>query len=63
MRDLRDPSALGLIYLKMRKLGADVADCVQMPAQRYFDGKWISANPKHHHSKTPQTDGDLNDGA
>lgn len=62
-RDLRDPRALGLIYLKMRKLGADISDAVLMPAQRYWDGKWMSANPEHHHSKTPQNLGDLYDGA
>ena len=55
MRDLRDPRALGLIYLKMRQLGADIADSVLMPAQNYWDGKWMSSNPEHHHSKVDQT--------
>lgn len=60
-RDLRDPRALGLIYLKMRKLGADIADCVLMPSQNYFDGKWMSNDPNRHHSKTPQNIGDLSE--
>lgn len=53
-RDLRDPRALGVIYMKMRQLGADIADCVLMPAQNYFDGKWISNDPSKHHSRVDQ---------
>ena len=48
-RDLRDPRAIGLIYLKMRQLGADIADAVLMPAQNYWDGKWMSSIPQEHH--------------
>lgn len=60
-RDLRDPRAVGLIYLKMRQLGADIADAVLMPAENYQNGKYISSDPALHHSKTPQHIGDLSE--
>jgi hypothetical protein len=63
MRDLRDPLSLGDLYLEMRGLGVSIERAVTLPAEKYQNGPWISANPAHHHSKTPQTIGDLSDGA
>jgi hypothetical protein len=61
-RDLRDPEALVEAYLKVRDLGLEIVDAVHMPCNRYQDGGHISNDPAMHHSKTPQTLGDLNDG-
>jgi hypothetical protein len=61
-RDLRDPTALGELYLEMRGLGVDIDRATRMTVAPYMDGGHISNDPEQHHSKTPQTLGDLDDG-
>lgn len=54
IRDMRDPARLGEAYLKARQVGASVATAVNRKVKNYVDRPFMSANPKHHHSKTPQ---------
>ena len=62
MRDMRDPAKLGESYLRVRELGVEIVDAVHMPCDQYRDGGHISNDPAHHHSKTPQNIGVLDDG-
>ena len=62
MRDQRDPTKVGKNYLELRKIGVSIATAARCLADPYTDGGHISSNPAEHHSKTPQTLGDLDDG-
>jgi hypothetical protein len=62
VRDIRDPEELGTTYLALRAGGAPIDIAVRAGANPYQDGGYISNDPAEHHSKTPQTLGDLNDG-
>lgn len=62
MRDLRDPQLCGLAYLKARADGVPIEYAAQAKAPDYKDGGHISSDPEEHHSKTPQTLGNLDDG-
>lgn len=61
-RDLRDPQKLGEIYLDVRSKGIAIETAILMPVEDYENGKYISADPARHHSKTPQNLGNLDDG-
>lgn len=58
-RDLRDPEVLGHLFRAARFRGDNIEDAVNQRAPLYEDKPWISANPAEHHSKTPQTVGDM----
>lgn len=62
MRDLRDPTKLGLKYLQARSQGVPIDRAVKRKVKPYIDGGFISANPADHHSKVDQTLGILDDG-
>lgn len=62
MRDLRDPEKLGKQYLRFREAGMWIEHAVYAPAEPYTDGGHISSDPANHHSKTPQTMGELDTG-
>lgn len=59
---MRDPVKLGESYLELRERGMEIDMAVQAPTRPYTDGGHISADPAHHHSKTPQNVGDLDTG-
>jgi len=61
VRDLRDPALLGKKYLQLRgrKRRVSIATAVKAEAPPYRDGGYISNDPALHHSRTPQTKGDL----
>jgi hypothetical protein len=59
VRDLRDPQKFGPIYLALRQGGTTIREAVTASAPNYVNGKFISNDPAKHHSKTPQTKGDL----
>jgi hypothetical protein len=61
-RDLRDPKALGQIYLNLRKAGMSIRVAAASSATSYSSGRFISNDPSKHHSRTPQTLGDLDTG-
>lgn len=61
MRDLRDPIKLGEFYLEMRTLGVDIERAANLTVENYANGRYISADPAEHHSKTPQCLGDLSE--
>lgn len=61
-RDLRDPERLGLRYLEFRKAGMWIEHAVWAPVENYSNGRYISCDPKDHHSKVDQTLGNLDDG-
>lgn len=62
MRDMRDPEHLGYRYLIERSRGRSIEEAVRTNAPNYFDGGHISNDPAQHHSKTPQTQGSLDNG-
>ena len=61
-RDLRDPALLGRKYLQLRgrKRAVSIATAVKASVADYANGPFISNDPARHHSRTPQTQGDLN---
>jgi hypothetical protein len=59
---MRDPQSVGENYLELRAAGVSVGTAASMPAKSYEDGGHISSDPAEHHSKTPQTQGSLDDG-
>ena len=62
MRDMRDPQKLGNQYLEVRQQGVSIDIATRLVVDPYTDGGHISSNPAEHHSKTPQTLGNLDDG-
>ncbi len=61
MRDMRDPEKLwkAISKRKKRNLTPSWGLLVRIDSPDYRDGPHMSSNPRDHHSKTPQTLGDL----
>jgi hypothetical protein len=60
-RDMRDPGKLGKAYLAVRqpRKRMKISRAVLLPVDPYENGRFISNDPAKHHSRTPQTKGDL----
>jgi hypothetical protein len=54
IRDLRDPSLLGLAYWALRNQGFAPSEAATVTVNNYEDHGILSNDPADHHSKTPQ---------